>query len=137
MVRIVVEIPVGLLVLAGVLGTVLASLYAVGLSTPRGLEICERRTYWTVIGGHLLMALTMAFVSAELAGLWLFWSVMHGLPLVVRSEWLHWKGDVLAERAGAAAVGAMLRTFRREGVDDAAGGSGSDRGGPGEGSAGE
>jgi len=123
MIEFTVRIDWGLLVLAGLVGTVLASLYAVALSTERGRRVCERRTHWTVIGGHLLMALTMGFVSAPMAGLWLLWSALHGLPLVIRSEVMHWREE---DRVWGG-FGAALRAFGGMGVRDED--AGSDRGG--------
>ncbi len=94
--------------LVAALGMVLAALYAVALSTERGRQVCERRTHWTVVGGHLLMALTMCLVSPEMAGLWLLWSVVHGLPLVIRSEALGWKADEERKAAFAAGIRAVM-----------------------------
>jgi len=133
MIEFTVRIDWGLLVLAGLVGMVLASLYAVALSTERGRAVCERRTHWTVIGGHLLMALTMGFVSAPMAGMWLLWSALHGLPLVIRSEVLHWREE---DRVWSG-FGAALRAFSGRGVrdedagDDRGGGNGHGPGGVG------
>jgi len=137
MIEIQVQIHWGLLALAGLVGMVLAGLYALALSTPRGLEVCERRMYWTVVGGHLLMAVSMGFVSAPLAGLWLLWSAMHGLPLVIRSEVLHWRQDKRMERAGMAAVAGALRVVGSGGMSDEAGNDCGRRSGPGEDCAGD
>ena len=117
-----------LLALVGALASVLSALYAVLLSTARGREVCERRTHWTVIGGHLLMALTMCFVSPEVAGLWLAWSVLCGMPLVIRSEWLRWQAD----NAGVAAVRGVLRGGGDETGDDRGVGDGHGEGGAGD-----
>ena len=95
-------------------GLLLATIYALVLSTRRGREVCERRTHWTVVGGHLLMALTMALVDWRLGLLWLLWSVAHGVPLIVRSEWLQW----LEERDARRALGAVVQGLREgEGGD--------------------
>jgi len=88
--------------------------------------VCERRTHWTVIGGHLLMALTMSFVSPPLAGLWLAWSVVHGLPLVIRSEVERWREDRERQEAFEAGLRGLLKVSMKAGAGDEAGG---DRGG--------
>lgn len=117
-----------LLGLVGTLAVVLASLYAVALSTAFGREVCRRRTYWTVIGGHLLMALAMSFVSAPMAGLWLLWSVLCGTPLVVRSLVQEWREEKERAAAADAALKRVLGDLDSLGWrrGDAAGG---DRGG--------
>ena len=97
-----------LLGLVAALGMVLAALYALALSTERGREVCERRTHWTVIGGHLLMALTMCLVSPALAGLWLAWSAVHGLPLVIRSEAMRWRENGERNAAFLAGLRAVM-----------------------------
>jgi len=109
------------------LGLTLACLYAVLLSTPLGRAVCERRTHWTVIWGHVLMAATMALVSPALAGLWLLWSVVHGLPLVVRSEMGAWRDEDRVARGAVAAMRGILRMLDQVsgGNDDEAG---NDRG---------
>jgi hypothetical protein len=94
--------------LVAALGMVLAALYAVALSTERGRQVCEGRTHWTVMGGHLLMALTMCVVSPAVAGLWLLWSAVHGLPLVIRSEALRWRADEERKAAFAAGLRAVM-----------------------------
>ena len=113
--------------LVAALGMMLAALYAVALSTERGRAVCERRTHWTVVGGHLLMALTMCLVSPALAGLWLLWSVVHGLPLVIRSEALGWKADEERKAAFAAGIRAVMGETRGSG----GGGNGHGGGGAG------
>lgn len=121
---IVVEVEVWRLVLVSALGLVLAGLYAALLSTRAGREVCERRTHWTVVGGHVLMALTMCLVSPVLAMLWLGWSVLHGAPLVLRSEVLRWREEKEREQVFEAAMRA--RRGNEEGGDRGIGdGSGS------------
>lgn len=88
-----------LLALVGALAVVLAWLYAALLSTRMGKEVCEWRTYCTVIGGHLLMALTMCFVSPPVAGLWLVWSALSGSPLVVLSLVQEWRREEARDEA--------------------------------------
>ena len=107
-VRIVVQIDPVLLGLVLALGLVLSALYAVLLSTEAGRRVCDRRTHWTVVGGHLVMALTMCFVSAPMAVLWLAWSVVHGAPLVIRSEVLRWRAEARREQAWEGAVRGVL-----------------------------
>ena len=114
--------------LVAALGLVLAALYAVALSTERGRAVCERRTHWTVVGGHLLMALTMCLVSPALAGLWLAWSVVHGLPLVIRSEALGWRAD---EERKAAFVAGIQAVMGDEARGYSGGGNGHGGGGAG------
>ena len=121
MLRIAVEIDWVLLGLVAALGAVLAGLYAAALSTEKGRILCRRRTHWTVIGGHLLMALTMCMISPEMAGLWLLWSLVHGLPLVIRSEVLRWRDEKQREAAVLAAVRGALRGVYEAG-DDRGGG---------------
>jgi len=108
-IRIVVEIDPVLLGLVLALGMVLSGLYAVLLSTEAGRRVCVRRSHWTVVGGHLLMALTMCFVNSSMAALWLVWSVVHGAPLVIRSEVLRWREETRRAAAVAAAVRGVLR----------------------------
>jgi len=98
-----------LLALVGALALVLSSLYAAMLSTRTGKAVCERRTYWTVVGGHLLMALTMCFVSSPVAGLWLVWSVLCGTPLVIRSLGQEWRLEASRDEARRAAIRGALR----------------------------
>jgi len=117
-----------LLALTAVLGLVLSTLYAVVLSTEWGQEVCERRTHWTVIGGHLLMALTMSFVSPALAGLWLAWSVVHGLPLVIRSEVMRWRKN---GRNRAAFLAGLRTVMKDEARGHSGGGNGHGGGGAG------
>jgi len=117
MLRIMVEIDWLLVALAAALGAVLASLYAAALSTPQGRVLCHKRTHWTVIIGHVLMAVTMCLVSPEVAGLWLLWSAVHGLPLVVRSEWLNWRLEKRREEATFAALRGVVKGIYEEGGD--------------------
>lgn len=117
MLRITVEINWTLVGLVAALGAVLASLYAAALTTPQGKVLCHRRTHWTVIIGHLLMALTMCLVSPGVAGLWLLWSVVHGLPLVIRSEWLHWRLEKRREEATLAALRGVVKGLYEKGGD--------------------
>jgi low temperature requirement protein LtrA len=98
----------------GLLGLVLAGLYAMALSSPAGREICRRRTHWTVVGGHLLMALTMALLSWQVALWFLAWSAVHGLPLIVRSLVDEWRAEEALRQAVPAAMRGM-REGRREG----------------------
>lgn len=117
MLRFEVEIAWGLAALVAALALVLATLYARALNTALGLEVCRRRTYWTVIGGHVLMAVTMGFISAPMAGLWIVWSVVCGAPLIIRS-WLHeWR----REDEGVASVLGGLRRVLGEGEYSAGG----------------
>jgi len=123
-----VEIDWVLFSLVGALGMVLAGLYALALNTPWGLALCKRRTHWTVIGGHVLMALTMCLVSPAMAGLWLVWSVVHGLPLVIRSEVQRWRDEGAWEETVTAAIRGLMKG-RRSGVvyeagDDGGAGNG-------------
>ena len=113
MMEIVVRIDWVLLGLVAALGMVLAALYALALSTEWGREVCERRTHWTVIGGHLLMALTMCLVSPALAGLWLAWSAVHGLPLVIRSEAMRWSENTERLEAFGQALRAVMKDETR------------------------
>ena len=131
-----VRIAWGLLALAAALAGVLASLYAVVLSTPLGREVCRRRTYWTVIGGHVLMALTIGFVSAPLAGLWIVWSVVCGAPLIIRSWWQEWQREEEQAAAGTAAAAAGLAELRQEVLGEASD-DGSNRERYGKGGAGD
>jgi len=117
-----------LLGLAAALGMVLAALYALALSTERGREICRKRMHWAVIGGHLLMALTMCLVSPALAGLWLLWSAVHGLPLVIRSEAMRWREN--GER-GAAFLAGIQAVMKDETCGHSGGGNGHGDGGAG------
>jgi len=114
MLRFEVEISWGLLALAAVLAGVLSALYAVLLSTELGLEVCRRRTYWTVMGGHVLMAVTMGLVSAPMAGVWVGWSVVCGLPLIIRSWVREWKREEARVAAAEAATAAVVAGYRRE-----------------------
>ena len=109
MLRFVVEIDWILFWLVTVLGLVMGSLYAAVLSTRGGRAVCARRTHWTVVGGHLLMALTMCFVSPAVAGLWLLWSAVHGFPLMVRSELLRWRGEREVSATLLAAIRGLLK----------------------------
>ena len=88
---------------------VAGGLYAGVLCTKLGREVCEKRTEWTVIGGHLLMVMTMALVSWEAALLFLVWSVASGLPMVVRSAVLRWMDDRRRWEAAEAALKALAR----------------------------
>ena len=120
-----------LLGLVAALAFVLAALYAALLSTRAGEKVCERRTYWTVIGGHLLMALTMCFVSPPVAGLWLAWSVVCGAPLVVRSLVREWRREADLTTAAAAAIRGALRGQQNEAGCDSCSGNGYEPGGAG------
>lgn len=130
MMEMTIEIDWLLLGLVAGLGLVLSALYAALLSTAWGREVCERRTHWTVIGGHLLMALTISFISPALAGLWLGWSVVHGLPLVIRSEVDRWRDDRERLEAFEAGLRGLLRGGNEEG-GDCSGGNGYGGGGAG------
>jgi len=113
-----VEIRWALVLGVAALASVLSTLYALLLSTKAGREVCARRTYWTVIGGHLLMGLTMAWISRPMAALWLMWSAVCGLPLVVRSLLEEWRW----EEAQVAALEGYLRGSCEAG-DNCRGGS--------------
>ena len=134
MLRFTVEIDWVLLSLVGILGMVLTALYAAVLSTQGGRRLCARRTEWSVVGGHLLMALTMCFISPPMAALWLVWSVLHGFPLMARGELLRWARENQREAGMMAALRGVLRG-RMVGVyeasDDSSAGNGHGHNGAG------